>query len=151
VLEHISNAEIVLGNFARWLSPGGILIVRIPDRQSVYGCLSRLTPFWLHVFYKRFIEGRKTAGKPGHDPFPVVYDDVVSRQGIHDWCNARGLTIHEEIGWSYPLSRSGFVLSVIAGVMRLVEMLSLGRLTAGHINLAYVIEKPMSEVCPSVC
>src|SRR5690606_33965359 len=65
VLEHVQQAEHVLSNFCRWLKPGGILILRIPDPKSVYGFLSRLTPFWFHVFYKRFIAGIKTAGKPG--------------------------------------------------------------------------------------
>lgn len=32
VLEHVSGAEQVLENFVRWLRPGGILILRVPDR-----------------------------------------------------------------------------------------------------------------------
>ena len=82
VLEHIENAELVLNNFHRWLRPGGILILRIPDPESVYGFLSKATPFWLHVFYKRYIGGHKMAGKPGYDPFPTVYNPIVSPRGF---------------------------------------------------------------------
>lgn len=142
VLEHVANADLVLDNFLRWLRPGGILILRIPDPASVYGFLSRLTPFWLHVLYKRYVEGRKTAGKPGYDPFPTIYDAVVSREGIRDWCAARGLIIQEEVGWIYPISRPGLIRRLVMAGLKLVAALSLGKLSARHVNLTFVIEKP---------
>lgn len=145
VLEHIPNAKLVLDNFVRWLKPGGILILRIPDPQSVYGFLSRLTPFWFHVLYKRYIEGRKTAGKPGFDPFPTIYDEVVSREGIRNWCAQRGVTIREEVGWNYPISRPGWASHVTAAAIKVMGTLSLGRLATNHINLTYVIEKPTTD------
>ncbi len=148
VLEHVQDAERVLDNFHRWLSPGGILILRIPDRQSVYGLLSRVTPFWFHVFYKRYIGGIKTAGKPGFDPFPTFYDEVVSREGIRRWCASKGLAIREEVGWNYAVGRPGLVSFVIGGVFKALSLLSLGRLAADHVNLTYVIEKPVTEATP---
>ena len=86
VLEHIRGAEGVLDNFWRWLKPGGILILRLPDRASVYGFMTRITPFWFHVLFKKHVEGVKDAGKPGCVPFPTFYDGIVSRRGIRDWC-----------------------------------------------------------------
>jgi 2-polyprenyl-3-methyl-5-hydroxy-6-metoxy-1,4-benzoquinol methylase len=44
VLEHVRGAEQVLENFVRWLRPGGILILRVPDRDGVQGFLAGLTP-----------------------------------------------------------------------------------------------------------
>lgn len=149
VLEHVEGAESVLDRFLIWLRPGGILIIRIPDPRSVYGFLSRLTPFWFHVLYKRYIEGRATAGKPGYDPFPTIYDDVVSRAGIHRWCAARGMHLLEEVGWNYPLTRPGPLAHVVAGMSWLLAKLSLGRLTASHINLSFVIEKPTPQAALS--
>jgi SAM-dependent methyltransferase len=143
VIEHVPNAELVLDNFLRWLNPGGILILRIPDPQSVYGFLSRLTPFWFHVWYKRYIEGRKTAGKPGYDPFPTIYDAVVSREGIRGWCAAHGMNIREEVGWNYPVSRPGLMSHVVTRLIKVFGVLSLGRLSANHVNLTYVMEKPV--------
>jgi len=140
VLEHVASAERVLENFRRWLAPGGILILRIPDPHSVYGWLSRVTPFWLHVAYKRYIAGYKNAGKPGYDPFPTVYDSVVSRAGIHRWCAASGMTIRKEVGWNYAYSRAGLTQLASLGV-RVVRLLSVGRLASDHINLTYIIEK----------
>jgi SAM-dependent methyltransferase len=148
VLEHVQDVEQVLDNFHRWLSPGGILILRIPDRRSVYGFLTRVTPFWFHVFYKRYIGGNKMAGKPGYDPFPTVYEPIVSRAGLHHWCAARGMTIQEEVGWNFPVGRPGLVALAIKGAIKAFSLLSLGRLAADHVNLTYVMEKPAAETTP---
>ena len=80
VLEHIQNAEQVLNNFFKWLKPGGILILSIPDRNSVFGFVTRVTPFSFHVFYRKYIQGDKNAGKPGFEPYPTFYDKIVSRE-----------------------------------------------------------------------
>jgi SAM-dependent methyltransferase len=148
VLEHVNGAEYVLDNLRRWLSPGGILILRIPDPRSVYGLFARLTPFWLHVFYKRFIAGVKTAGKEGYDPFPTVYDAIVSRSGIHTWCLDRGLTMREEIAWNFQIARPGIVSVLVRKMIRMTSILSLGQLAADHVNLTYVIEKPQGTSIP---
>ena len=71
VLEYIDGAEQVLSNFLRWLKPGGLLLLRFPARNSAYGFITRITPFWFHVFYKKHILGYQNAGKPGWDPFPT--------------------------------------------------------------------------------
>jgi ubiquinone/menaquinone biosynthesis C-methylase UbiE len=148
VLEHVTSAERVLDNFQRWLAPGGILILRIPDRRSVYGLIARATPFWFHVLYKRYIAGVKTAGKPGYDPFPTVYEPIVSRQGIRSWCASQGLTIQAEIGWNYRVGRPGLVSHVVGAAIKALGLLSLGRLDADHVNLTYVIEKSASTTVP---
>src|SRR5688572_850169 len=65
VLEHIDGAETVMKNFLRWLKPGGIMILRFPDRQTAYGFMTRFSPFWFHVFFKKVLMGDPNAGKPG--------------------------------------------------------------------------------------
>jgi len=68
VLEHVADANAALANLARSLRPGGILIVRVPDRDSVHGFVTRFTPHWVHVFYHRHAWGLKDAESPasGH-------------------------------------------------------------------------------------
>jgi 2-polyprenyl-3-methyl-5-hydroxy-6-metoxy-1,4-benzoquinol methylase len=144
VLEHVPNAELVLDNLRSALNPFGVIIVRIPDRRSVYGFLSRITPFWVHVLYKRYVAGIKTAGTPGHDPFPTIYDPVVSRDGMRRWCAESGMTIRDEVGWNYAISRSGLVSIAVDLLIRLIRILSLGKLAADHVNLTYVLEHRQS-------
>ncbi|HLR83391.1 MAG TPA: class I SAM-dependent methyltransferase, partial [Nocardioidaceae bacterium] len=93
VLEHVDGAELVLERMAEATRPGGLMVVRIPDRGSVYSFLTRLAPHGLHVLYKRHIRKRPNAGKPGYGPYPVVYDSVVSLPGITEWAHARGVDV----------------------------------------------------------
>lgn len=146
VLEHVDGAERVLDNFLYWLAPGGTLILRIPDRDSVYGFVTRCTPFWFHVLYKKYVRKVHNAGKPGYDPFPVFYDDVVSRRGIHRYCAERGCKVHDEAGSASYLPRRGLEALVSWTFVRLVSLLSLNKLSWRYNNLTFVIEKPARSV-----
>jgi SAM-dependent methyltransferase len=141
VLEHVDGAERVLDNFMYWLKPGGTLILRIPDGDSVYGFVTRMTPFWFHVLYKKYVQKMPNAGKPGYDPFPVFYDDVVSRRGIHRYCAERGCTLHDEAGSASYLPKGRLMRMLSWTFVRIVSLLSLNKLSWRYNNLTFVIEK----------
>ena len=104
MLEHVAGAETVLDRLFDSLVPGGVLIVRVPDGESVYGFCVRHSPHRLHVMYKRYIERKPNAGKPGYAPFPTVYDDVVSLSGLQRFADGHGLTIELAYGTDYYLN-----------------------------------------------
>jgi SAM-dependent methyltransferase len=141
VLEHISDADRVLVNFVRWLKPGGLMIIRVPDRDSVYGWITRHSPFWLHVLHKRWIVGNVNAGKPGFDPYPVYYNKTISRAGMISFCQEHDLILCDVRGVGTYLRKSPLV--------RLVAMtgfaLSLGRLAWRHNNLTFTIRVPANS------
>jgi SAM-dependent methyltransferase len=139
VLEHVDGAERVLENLVSWLRPGGLLILRVPDRGSVYGFVARVTPFWLHVLYKRWIERMPNAGKPGFDPYPTRYDRVISREGIRGFCRQQGCRILDEYGTGFYLHGKFGAMKRIAAIA--LWALSFGRLAWRHNNLTYVIER----------
>jgi 2-polyprenyl-3-methyl-5-hydroxy-6-metoxy-1,4-benzoquinol methylase len=141
VLEHIQGAEQVMSNFKRWLRPGGLLILRIPDRDTVFGFLTRLTPFWFHVFYRKYILGFENSGQPGFPPYPTYYDQIVSRQGIHQFCQQNGFQINEEYGAAFYLDTPGRFSGLVRFVVSLVSLLSLRRLPGNYNVLTYVLEK----------
>lgn len=141
VLEHVRDAERVLDNFSKWLKSGGILILRIPDRNSVYGFATRMTPFWFHVFYKKYIQGIRNAGKPGFDPYPTFHEEVVSRSGIHRYCMKHQYAIKAEYGQGFYLDGKGIVPTLTCLVVMTVALLSFGKLKWKYNNLTYVIEK----------
>jgi SAM-dependent methyltransferase len=94
VLEHVPRARQVLENFNKWVKPGGLIIIMIPDPYSAYGFTSRMTPHWLHVLFYRLILGRKNAGKPGYAP---------TQSPTTRWCRAKAFgRSAERTGWSWP-------------------------------------------------
>jgi len=141
VLEHIDGAEGVLSNFVRWLKPGGILVLRIPNRDSVRGFLTRITPFWFHVFYAKHMQGYKDAGKPGFAPYPTYYDKVVSRRGIYEFCTMYGIKVKAEYSGGH--GRKNRQISVIADKMAdwILHAATLNLLFSKHTILIYSIEK----------
>ncbi len=144
VLEHVRGAETILDRFVGWLRPGGLLIIRIPDRDSVHGLVSRLTPFWFHVLYKKLVARDVTVGRSGGGPFPTYHERVVSLAGMREYCRARGLRILEERGQAYSLGSWGAGRLFERIATRVIAGLSLGRLASRHNNLTYVLEKPLT-------
>jgi len=109
VLEHVRDARPILENFIRWVRPGGLIVLRIPDRDSAYGLVTRCTPFWVHVAYLRYARGFRNAGKPGFAPYPTYYDRGMSRNAIHELARSNGFSIVEERGFTGIPSAFRFV------------------------------------------
>ena len=153
VLEHVAGARQVLDRFAEWTKPGGFIVLKIPARESVVGWLTRILPFRLHVAFYRYVAEQKDAGKPGHAPYPVFHEPVISLTGIRDFCRARGLRIRNEFGMDFghhyrhlalsPIQR--LKLLAVNASIGLVGLLSLRSLTTRYSGLLFVIERPTSE------
>jgi len=141
VLEHIDGAESVLEKFSNWLKPSGLLILRIPDRNSVRGFVARNTPFWFHMFYVKYILGFKDAGTTGEGPFRAFYDPIVSRAGIHEFCRKNRFIVKEECWRESYLDTQGISDILIYLFVRTVSLLSLGKLAWDHTDITYVLEK----------
>ena len=140
VLEHIQESETVLKNFLRWLKPGGIAIVQIPDPDSVSGFITRITPHWFHVWVLKNLFGDPNAGKPGHGPYPTFYTNVLSQSGMYKFCELNGFTIIEEARTQryYGLEVRRLIFTSIT---RLIGFLSIGLLHGEYDNSLYILEK----------
>jgi SAM-dependent methyltransferase len=144
VLEHVEGADLVLDRLLDAVRPGGRLIILVPDGQSVYGWAAKHFPLWVAVQYKKRIEGFKDAGKPGHAPYPTVYDPVVTLDGMREWAESRRVRIVEEYGIDYALNNFGRFQGAVRAGMNAFVVGSRRRLTASHNNLGFVLEKSMT-------
>jgi SAM-dependent methyltransferase len=141
VLEHVEGAALVLENFSRWLKPGGLLILLLPDRDTVFGFVTRVTPHWVHVLYHRYLLGKKNAGRPGYGPYPTHYDPIVSRRGIHEFCRIHRFRVKEERGLCTYRIQTGARARLVRVVAIAVSILSFRKLPWTHNNLTYVLTK----------
>lgn len=141
VLEHISGAEDVLARMISWLKPGGIIIVEIPDPDSVKGRVTKITPHWFHVFYYRYILGKRHAGQQGYGPYRTIYDPVVSRRGIADFCERNGLRVEFEYAFRTD-GPPGKAMRMLQGaVTKIASLVTLGAFSDKHADLLYVLRR----------
>jgi len=143
VLEHIKRADIVVENFVKWAKPDGIIIIRIPDPHSVKGYLTQISPHWFHVFYYRFILGRKNAGKPGYPPYPTFYHPIVSRTGMRRFCNDGGnnIVLYGEYGEAYHWEGRDSLKTLIHIFKKVINIISIGFLSDQHTDLLFILRK----------
>lgn len=145
VLEHVEGAEQVLDRLVGATRPGGRLVIRIPDGKTIYGFLVRRSPHRAHVWYKRYVEGFRDAGKPGHAPYPTVYDPVVSLPGLLHYADERGLEVVTVVASNAFVQNFGRAKSVVSLAMRAAARLTGGRLRGTHNNLGVVLARPAAE------
>ena len=139
VLEHVEGAESVLDRLLAAVRPGGRLIVRVPDGNSVFGWVARHTPHRTHVWFKRYIERFPDAGKPGHAPYPVVYDKVVSADGLQKWAPGTGATVEQIYASNLALMPFRRFRPVANAAILSFAWLSRGRLTGRWNNIGIVV------------
>jgi len=141
VLEHVARADIALRNLMKWLKPGGLLILQLPERTSVQTFYARILPHRCHVWFHRFVIGNKLAGRPGNAPYPTYYHPVIGRERIRSFLAEQGGRVLAcySIGWrTYGARVMNLAVRV---VIKLTSIISLGRLTANYNDVLYIAMK----------
>lgn len=141
VIEHIEGAEGVLSRMVGWLKPNGVLIIEMPDPDSVKGLITRISPHWFHVFYYRFILGIKTAGQSGHGPYRTHFEPVVSRPGMHAFGAKNNMPVEAEYAFATDGPRNRIMRAFIAAATKAVNLLTLTRFSDRHADLLYVLRR----------
>src|SRR5579871_1937098 len=146
VLEHIDGAGVVLDNFLTWLRPDGVIIVHIPDRDTVFGFLGRMLPHRFHVAYERWLLGNRQAGTPGNGPYPAVYDREIGLKGMQQFCAEHQLTIdtvYRTHICKQPWS-TGLKWRLLEAAIVLAGVVSFGRLDSSYNDVVLVIHRVTS-------
>jgi hypothetical protein len=133
LLERIEHAELVFDRLLWALRPGGLVLLRVRDRDSAYGVLDRLTPGWLRRLLWRHLVPEGTPG-----PLPAVYGPLASADGLHAFCLTRGLMVVDEERTTSGPARGRVGSAAVALLARLTN----GRHPATHDEITMVIRKP---------
>jgi SAM-dependent methyltransferase len=139
LLERIWHVELVLDRFVAALKPGGLLLLRTPDRDCLAGVADRLVgalPGRVRAVAWRQLR----PGEPG--PYPAVYEEVVCARGICGYAAMRGLVIAQQQAITRRGAGPGLCGRAIGAAAALVARAARGRLTDEHDELLFVIRRP---------
>ena len=147
VLEHLSDPEAAVRNFARAIKPGGLIILALPNLRSLKGWITKWSPHWFHVWTYKYIFRRKHAGKAGFAPFKTYMRSSIAPDRLKELGDKLGLNIdyfqlYEGGVLRILRKRIGLMGPLWKVVQFLVKMLSLGRLDAEKTDFVIVFSKP---------
>jgi 2-polyprenyl-3-methyl-5-hydroxy-6-metoxy-1,4-benzoquinol methylase len=145
VLEHLPYPQKALQNLWQALKPGGLMILRAPNPYSLKGIITKWTPHWVHVAFRRYVLGNRNAGKPGYPPFKTYLRNSIVPAAIARWVIQQGGTVRglyfREGSNPYDLKRYSKVLwGAWNTLLFLMRVLSLGRYSE-RTDYIIVVEK----------
>jgi SAM-dependent methyltransferase len=146
VFEHLKNPVAALVRFAHAAKPGGLIVVAFPNLMSPKGLVTKFSPFWFHVAFRRYVLGRKNAGKPGHAPYPTTLPFAMAPEPLISVAEAAGLEVayaglFEDDKQEQFRRQLRLVGSPWNWIVRAVAALSGGRLDADHTEVVLAFRK----------
>jgi SAM-dependent methyltransferase len=150
VFEHLNYPDHALVRFARAVRPGGVVVLAFPNVMSPKGLVTKFTPFWFHVAFRRYVLGRKHAGTPGHGPFPTTIPWTIAPDRLVRLAQSCDLEVAfqaylEDGKQVQTRQKFGVTGRRWEAVKRLVARLSRGRLDAARTEVLLVLRRPGPE------
>lgn len=131
VLEHVPDPESALRNMRAWTSPGGLLILAVPNVYSLKGLVTKFTPFWFHHLVYRFVYRRP------YEIFPTTMKTLIAPRSLRRFFARDELVIE-----TYGEERlSGFFQPLYRAVLGVLRVLSLGRWRPERSNYFLVVRR----------
>lgn len=93
VLEHLPAPARALAELARVVRPGGLIVLGLPHVLSLKGLVTRLTPWWVHVWVYRRVLGDPSAGTETSDQFPTTLRVLLRPAGLRRLARSLGLEV----------------------------------------------------------
>lgn len=104
VIEHLPNPQTALKNLFAALAPGGLLVLAFPHLHSIKGWGTKLTPFWVHLAFYRYLIGDKRPASEMNQ-FPTYLRTEIAPKRIVDFASQFGLECVYRLEYEGPVQR----------------------------------------------
>jgi len=147
VFEHLPHPERGLFRFASAISPGGLVVLALPNALSVKGLLTKFTPFKFHVWITRYLVGRRLAGTEGNPPFPTFMRFSIAPRRLVATAREHGLSLVYSSLFEDNKQRTIRRKLRIDGarwrfIQRVVKLATLGKVETARAQCIFVFQKP---------
>lgn len=145
VLEHLFDPGRAMMRMFGALREGGVVVLALPNRSSLKGWITRLTPFAVHSWFYRYIIG-DTRPRDQIDQFPTFFRADVAPARIRTYATVAGLATEHYQLYEGPVQiylrkrnrLANVAFGVLGGVSRL---LTLGRYDPNYSDCMIVLRK----------
>ena len=147
VLEHLERPVEALDNLVAAARPGALMVLAVPNLQSVKGLVAKVTPQWLHVAAVRRAYPYWSRDEEDIGPFPTKLRRSITAARLRDYAEQRGLRVRELLTYESEFQRLIRRQCHLEGqrwelLRRAVAAVSGRRLTASGSDLLVVFEVP---------
>lgn len=147
VLEHLPDPEAALDNLTRATSPGGLLVVKVPNVMSAKGLVTKFTPHWFHIWIYKHVFGYSNPGVGDTPPFRTYLRWAIRPRALRRFGRSHGLGIEmlgtyeadKQQGIRERLHLEGRLWRVLSRGVRLV---TLGAVDPAATELIAVFRQP---------
>jgi len=146
VLEHLNDPVSALRNLVQATKPGGVMVIAIPNRNSLKGLITLMTPHSFHVWVYRNIYNRKDAGTDDRGPFKTFLKEAISAKALKKFAKSHGLTEERFVLYTSTLISSGYarapvLFSFYGFLVNALKLCSLGFYDGNLTDIALVWRK----------
>lgn len=146
VLEHLPHPEKALVNFVAAIRPGGLIVLALPDVDSLKGRITKYTPHGFHVWFYRAVLGSKIAGTADHGPFKTYLADSIAPAALAAFARSHDLSVrlmhrYESSFQRRILARHRVLQLGWKLVTPVVKTLTRGRIDGNVSDVVVVLEK----------
>jgi hypothetical protein len=149
VIEHLENPDCALNEMWKALKPGGILILGFPDRNSLKGLITRVTPTWFHRMYYRYVVKKFDSGDGHFDVFSTTFAKIVSGEKIKEWLATQNMSLLFYSAYDgakeFELTKGSLLRQMFAvpyyGCAFLGRLISMGKWQATHSDILLIAQK----------
>ena len=140
VLEHLSKPKEALRNLFRAVKPQGLLILAFPNLLSIKGAVTKITPFWFHEVFYKFM-------KYTSRHFPTYLRVAILPKNVTRLAHDNGFSVEygrlvEDPIWNKVRSRFRFVDLTFSAMESLTRFISFGKVQSPlRDNCALILRK----------
>lgn len=150
VIEHLDRPDEAMRAMAAALAPGGLLLIGCPERGSLKGWITRLTPIGVHRWFYRVVVRKQDRGGGHFDAFPTPFAPLVCTGRLRRWLDGAGLEAlffesydgSREYGLTAGSLRKRLFAAPYYAVCALGRALTLGRWRAERSDLMFLARRP---------
>jgi len=125
VLEHVERVDVALENIMEASGDDGLIVISCPYMYSLSGMVTRFTPHWFHVFFRRHVSGEENAGKEGFPPFRTHYHPLIAPKRLERFLNARGFSTDLMVYFESGIyKRLGVIKIPVLAIISLVNIVT---------------------------